>query len=303
MALQRDYLSSPARHVDAAPAPVAICCTVGWDQVPNFSVGTWSRIWPTTTLLIQSTFSNLSTPELAYCIAVLLFTFALRGSVGFGGAIGLPLLALAVPVKVLAPAWSLIGIVSSVAIIGKDRRHIAWRTFLTLLPGCALGIAAGLFFFTTLDAVLLARTLGAFIILYAGYSLWMTLRPAGSPPPVPPAVLKPAASFLSGAVGTLFGAMASIFFAMYLEASHANKQAFRATLSAMLLTLSVARSIGYAAVHELTLDSFILCAAALPAMGIGLLVGDRIHSGLSEQAFKRVVCAALFICGVPLLFK
>jgi len=246
---------------------------------------------------------NLSTPALAYCIAVLLFTFALRGSVGFGGAIGLPLLALAIPVKVLAPAWSLIGIVSSVAIIGKDRRHVAWRAFLSLMPGCALGIAAGLFLFKSLDAVLLARALGAFVILYAFYSAWMTTRPPASPPPVPPALLKPAASFLSGAVGTMFGAMASIFFAMYLEASHASKLAFRATLSAMLLTLSVARAIGYAAVDELTLDSFLLCAAALPAMGIGLLVGDRIHSGLSEQAFKRVVCVALFICGVPLLFK
>src|SRR5436190_20783059 len=45
---------------------------------------------------------NLSTPELAYCIAVLLFTFALRGSLGFGGAVGLPLLALVLPVKILA---------------------------------------------------------------------------------------------------------------------------------------------------------------------------------------------------------
>jgi len=75
---------------------------------------------------------------------------------------------------------------------------------------------------------------------------------------------------------------------MYLDASGANKQAFRATLSAMLMTLSVARTIGYAAVDELTLDSFILCAAALPAMGLGLLVGDRIHSGLSQAAFQRV---------------
>jgi len=71
----------------------------------------------------------------------------------------------------------------------------------------------------------------------------------------------------------------------------------------MLMALSVARAIGYAAVDELTLDSFILCAAALPAMGLGLLVGDPIHSGLSQAAFQRVVCAALFICSVPLLLK
>ena len=246
---------------------------------------------------------NLSTPELTYCIAVLLFTFALRGSLGFGGAVGLPLLALVIPVKILAPAWSLVGIVSSAAIIGRDRRHVARRAFLRLLPGCALGIAAGLFLFKSLDAVLLARSLGAFIILYAIHSLWMTTRPAGSTPPVPPALLRPLASFFSGAVGTMFGAMASIFFAMYLDASGANKQTFRATLSAMLLTLSIARTVGYAAVNELTLDSFVLCAAAIPAMGLGLLVGDRIHSGLSQTAFQRVVCAALFLCGVPLLLK
>src|SRR5438552_17951543 len=97
--------------------------------------------------------------------------------------------------------------------------------------------------------------------------------------------------------------MASIFFAMYLDASGANTPPFRATLSAMLLTLSVARTVGYAAVHELTLDSFILCAAAVPAMGLGLLVGDKIHSGLSQAAFQRVVSAALFLCGVPLILK
>jgi uncharacterized protein len=131
----------------------------------------------------------------------------------------------------------------------------------------------------------------------------MTIRPPGSSPPVPPALLRPLASLFSGAVGTMFGAMASIFFAMYLDASGAGKQTFRATLSAMLMTLSVARTIGYAAVNELTLDSFILCAAAIPAMGLGLLVGDKIHSGLSQAAFQRVVCAALFLCGVPLLLK
>jgi uncharacterized membrane protein YfcA len=246
---------------------------------------------------------DLSTLELAYCIAVLLFTFALRGSLGFGGSVGLPLLALVIPVKIIAPAWSLVGIVSSVAIIGHDRQYVDTRAFLRLLPGCAIGVAAGLFLFKTLDAVLLARALGAFIILYAIYSLWMSTRPTGSTPPVPPKLLRPFASFFSGAVGTMFGSMASIFFAMYLDASGANKQTFRATLSAMLLTLSVARTAGYAAVNELTLDSFILCAAAVPAMGLGLLVGDRIHSGLSPAAFQRVVCAALFLCGMPLLLR
>lgn len=240
---------------------------------------------------------SLSPLELAYCVAVLLINFMLRGSLGFGGALGLPLLALVLPVKVLAPAWSLVGIVSSAAIVGTGRRHVDWREFRHLLPGCLLGILAGLFVFKALDAQLLARALGAFVILYAVYS-WL-----GTKPPIRQSVLRPVSSFLSGVVGTVFGAMATIFFGMFLDAGKLAKDAFRATMSAMILTISVARTIGYAAVGELTLDSLILCAAALPAMGIGLLVGDRIHTGLSQAAFQRLVCAALFLCGLPLLFK
>jgi uncharacterized membrane protein YfcA len=51
------------------------------------------------------------------------------------------------------------------------------------------------------------------------------------------------------------------------------------------------------------MDSFILCAAALPFMGLGLVVGDRLHTGLSEKGFQRLVCGALFVCGLPLLLK
>jgi uncharacterized membrane protein YfcA len=246
---------------------------------------------------------GLSPWELAYGVAVLLFTFGLRGSLGFGGSVGLPLLALVIPVKVLAPAWSLIGIVSSATIIGRDRKHVSMADFLGLMPGCLLGVLAGLFVFKTLDAALLARALGGFVLLYACYTAWMATRPADAKPPISAAILKPFASFFSGAVGTMFGAMASIFFTLYVAAGGANKHVLRATVSAMLLTLSVIRTTGYAAVDELTPDSLILCAAAIPFMGLGLLFGDKIHSGLSERAFQRMVAGALFVCGLPLVLK
>ena len=245
----------------------------------------------------------LSPAELAWCVGVLLFTFGLRGSVGFGGSVGMPLLALVLPVKVIAPAWSLIGIVSSAAILGHDRKYVDRRAFLGLLPGCALGIVAGLTLFKTLDSAMLARALGAFVTAYGLYTLWLTARAPGAKAPLPAGLLRAVGSFFSGAVGTLFGAMASIFFSIYVETTGAGKEVFRATVSAMLLTLSVLRTVAYAAVGELTFDAFILTAAALPAMGVGLLVGDRIHSGLSPRAFQRLVGAALLVCGAPLLLK
>jgi uncharacterized membrane protein YfcA len=141
--------------------------------------------------------------------------------------------------------------------------------------------------------VTLGRALGVFIIGYAAYS-WRKPRFQSK-------LLRPVASVFSGIVGTIFGAMATIFFAIYMDAGRMSKDAFRATMSAMILTISLARTAGYAAVGELTWDSVILCAASIPAMGLGLLIGDRIHTGLSPLAFQRFVCVALAVTGVALV--
>lgn len=246
--------------------------------------------------------ATLSPFELAYCCAVMLLAYGLRGSTGFGGAIGMPLLALVVPIKTLVPVWTLLGFASSLAILGRDRRHVARRDFIAFVPWCLVGIAAGLYLFKTLDARTLARGLGVLVLGYACYSLWATLRP------LPgwrwlPRVLGPLASTLSGVVGTLFGTMGSIFFAMYLEARALAKDQFRATMSAMLLTLSAVRGAGYFAVGEFTRDAMLMFAAALPLMLIGIYIGDRIHVRLSEMTFRRLVSATLFLCGIPLLLR
>ena len=245
---------------------------------------------------------ELSALEIAYCCAVLLLSYALRGSSGFGGVIGLPLLAIVIPVKILAPAWTLLGIASSLAILGRDRMHVARREFVRFLPWCVLGVALGLYLFKALDADALARALGVLILLYAGYSLWLTTRPR-APAPLP-AWIRPLAATLSGALGTMLGATATIFFAIYLGGAHAlEKRAFRATVSAMLLSLSVLRAIAYAAVGEFTDEALVVFIAALPAMALGIYVGGRFHASISEVAFRRLVCAILALCAVPLLLK
>lgn len=108
---------------------------------------------------------------------------------------------------------------------------------------------------------------------------------------------------LSGIVGTLFGTMGTVFFAMYLDARSLAKEAFRATMSAMLLTLSLVRGIGYYATGEFTRDALIVFAAILPVMLVGIYIGDRIHVRLSEVTFRRLVGATLLLCGVPLLLR
>jgi uncharacterized membrane protein YfcA len=246
--------------------------------------------------------ADLPPLAIAYCVVVMLLAYGLRGSTGFGGALGMPLLALVLPIKVLVPVWTLLGFASSVAILGRDRRHVDYRAMLAFMPWCALGIGVGLYFFKLLDAQMLTRGLGIVVLLYAVQSLVGVVRP-GSIPHWLRRAIEPVAGVLSGGVGTMFGSMGSVFFAMYLDARAVAKDAFRATTSAMLLLLCVARGVGYYAVGEFTREAWLMFAAAFPLMMLGIYLGDRIQVRLSEQTFRKLVCATLFVCAIPLILK
>ena len=243
----------------------------------------------------------LTPPEAVYCIMVLVASYALRGSTGFGGFAAMPLLALVIPLKVLVPVWTLLTISSSATLFGKDRRHVSMALILRILPSCTLGIALGLYLFKVLDAALLARGLGALVTGYGLYALWQ-MRGTGTERKSPPGVAT-AAGFLAGAVGTVFGTMASIFFAIYMDAIRVTKEQFRGTLAALMMTLALVRGLGYFAVGEFGRESLLLFAAALPFLLLGICLGDRIHTSISETTFRRVVCAILILSGIPLMLK
>jgi len=246
--------------------------------------------------------ADLGAFEIAYCVLVMLLAYGLRGSTGFGGALGMPLLALVLPIKLLVPVWTLLGFASSAAILGRDRKHVDYRAMIAFMPWCAVGIVVGLYFFKSLDSRVLTRALGVVVLLYAVQSLVGVLR-AGAMPVWLRRAIEPVAGVLSGGVGTMFGSMGSVFFAMYLDARAVAKDAFRATTSAMLLLLCIARFVGYYAVGEFTLDAWLMFAAAFPLMLIGIYVGDRIQVNLSEQTFRKLICGTLFLCGIPLVLK
>ena len=63
------------------------------------------------------------------------------------------------------------------------------------------------------------------------------------------------------------------------------------------------RGAGYWAVGEYTREALVTAAIALPMMLAGIFIGNRIHTGLSELAFRRLVSGALMASGLALLVK
>jgi uncharacterized protein len=214
----------------------------------------------------------------------------------------MPLLALVIPMKVLVPAWTLMGIASSLTVLGRDRRHIVVRDLVRIIPACILGVGIGLYFFAVLDTVTLARGLGVAIILYGAYSLWAATRESGGQR-LAPGLVGPLSGILGGIAGATFGTMASLFFAVYLDALRVTKVEFRATISALLLTMGIVRGIGYYAIDEYGSEVWLLFAGGLPLMLLGMFLGDRIHARISEKVFRRLVSTVLILSGLALLIR
>jgi Predicted permeases len=244
--------------------------------------------------------STLTAPEIAYCALVLVLSFALRGGIGFGAA-ALPLIALVLPMKLVVPVFTVLGVFSSWSVVFTDARHVVWRELLRLLPYTIVGALIGLYFYNAFDAHTLAQGLGALVLAYGSVTLWQSLRkrPATK---WPQGVLLPCAGTLAGIVGTLFGAMAGVFYAIYLDMQNLDKHRFRATVAATLLALGVIRGAGYYAVGAYDRDALIATAAALPLMYLGVALGNRMHANLSEIAFRRLLSIVLIASGIPLIF-
>ena len=237
---------------------------------------------------------------LAFCAVVVFAAYMLRGATGFGaGVVAIPLLALVMPLSVVIPVITTLGIAASFGQSLQEIRHVDWRALRGLALPSAIGLALGLWLFASLDQALLLKAFAAFIIAYGLWSL-LPRRPALR---LPAAALAAAAGSSGGLVATLFGGMAGPFYVIYLRALHLDKRRFRASMSSVLLCLGLVRAAGYGSLGFFDRRAAAALALFAPVMVFAMLAGDRWHARLDQAKFERVVALLLAGSGVALLLK
>jgi hypothetical protein len=232
-----------------------------------------------------------------YCILVVFAAYLIRGIAGFGsGLIAVPLLSLAAPVPLVVPLVVTLDYIGSASQGIRNLRQVAWREQWLLVPFMVVGIGLGLVLLRTIPPWLLARALGAFVVVFAIYQ-WLPARPLrGS------RVLAGVSGVLGGLVGTLFGT-GGPFYVIYLRLRDLDVGAFRATFATNFLLDGGIRLVAYAVMGLYGATTLRAVVLALPVAAVALLVGGRIHTGLSRTAFTRLISLLLFASGAALLLR
>jgi uncharacterized membrane protein YfcA len=240
---------------------------------------------------------SLDVELVAYGGLVLLLAYLVRGIAGFGsGLIAVPLLSAVAPVAAVVPVVVSLDYVGSASQGMRNLGRVSWAELLTLIPFTLVGVAMGLLMLRGVPTAVLSRALGGFVIAYAVYQFL----------PLPPLqgsrISAISCGLMGGLVGTLFGT-GGPFYAIYFNLRGLDKSAFRATFATNFLIDGGVRLTAYALSGLLSWQTLGWVAAALPLVATGLYVGGRIHVGLSQRGFVRLVCLILVASGTTLLIR
>ncbi|MCK5648096.1 MAG: sulfite exporter TauE/SafE family protein [Gammaproteobacteria bacterium] len=229
---------------------------------------------------------------------ILMAAYTIRGIAGFGsGLIAIPLLALMLPLSVTVPFVGFLDYSAALAHGFKLRSEIRWQQILPLLPFTLLGIFLALYLFNTLDAQLLKKFLGGFIISYALYTL-LTIKPHTNSSylwAIPSGIF-------DGLISTLFGT-GGPFYVVYLKLRQLRKSQFRATIVMIFLVDGGARMTAYAVNGLFTPQVLWLVLTLLPVLFAGLYAGHHLHIKINQQRFNLVINLLLIVSGIMLIIK
>ena len=178
------------------------------------------------------------------------------------------------------------------------RAHIPIERASILVLGSFVGIPLGVVVLQELDSDALQALVASTVIVTA---LLLYFRPVVEPGPGT-RTAQLATGFVSGVVGgsTSMGGPPIV---LYLLGREREIEAFRATLLAFFLPGSVLQIAILAGVGRITGDVLLLVAAALPAVGVGLLSGAWLRRHVEAERFRAIVVAVLVLTSAAVLIS
>lgn len=240
-------------------------------------------------------------PVLFWVVApvTLVFAYTVFGMSGFGSTvIAVPILAIWLPPTVVIPLMTLGDLAAAVTVGSAGRKHVSVPELKRIMPFMVVGIVAGVAVLVSVPQEPLKIGLAVFTMAVGAHSV-LNPAPKGT---ISPWWCIPAGSF-AGFFASVFGAGGPINVA-YLAGRLRDKGEIRATVSTIISISATIRTALYA-LAGLALKPVVLAgfAIGIPFAWLGLRLGSRIHTGLTNEQMRRVVGGVLMASGAVLLVR
>lgn len=242
---------------------------------------------------------------LAAFLLVVLLAFVTEAVVGFGSTVlVVTLSAHLYPLETVLAAYVPVNLLLSAYLVvrhhdGIDRRALKTR----ILPFVGLGMPLGLLLSPLREGTLLRALFATFVLLIAAIELWRVLsaRAATNPRPLGlPATV--AALVTGGVIHGIYGSGGPLV-VYYASRALPDKRVFRSTLSALWLVMNAALLSSFIWSGLLTAQTCQLSLWLLPALALGVWVGERIHGKVAPRPFRIGVFSLLLVAGGALLAR
>ncbi|CAN5829517.1 sulfite exporter TauE/SafE family protein [soil metagenome] len=227
-------------------------------------------------------------------VALALFLSAIiRQISGFGFALlSMPLISFIAGIRVATPLVAITGTTIGLLMFTNCWQQADRKALIRLLVTGLIGVPLGVMLFSHLPDEWVKRGLGALLLIYCLYSLLMPELPLMQD------------GLLTAGFGLISGLLTGAFntggppVVIYGTLRRWSPEEFRSTLQLYFLVTSAFAMLGHAVAGLWTSKILWFYLASLPALLLGLYLGDKINLMIPKQLFNRIIYGMLIVTGL-----
>ena len=244
---------------------------------------------------------DLSTTAIIASGLALLIGGLAKGSVG----VGLPLIGVPVMANFMSVPQTLMLLTVPIFLtniwqaIEGGNLSVVLRRFWPMAVALAVGIGVGAQLLIRLDDQTLYLIMGSVVLVQP---LLRLAQPQKFSIPGWLKSIGPAISFISGVIGGVSGFFGPLVMA-YLASLQLQKDLFTATIAMMFTIGGLSLMIFLSQVGLMRSGEFLASSIAMIPVAIGVYLGQKIRSKISQIQFERALTAILLLTGISLLAK
>lgn len=231
------------------------------------------------------------------CLILFLAGFV-QGLSGFGAVLfSLPLLSIFLDIKTVIPLVALAAQMMTLIVLVQLWRHLEWKKVYPLIIGAIPGVFVGVYFLKKFDTGAIYWLLGATLIVYALYSLFIQKSVKR---------IRERWAFLFGFLG---GCLGGAFSAsgppaiVYTSLSSWNKDQIKVTLQGYFILSGLFVITGHAVSGLTTITVLKFFTASVPMLVLGTYTGSFFYGMIQETGYRKIILILLVFLGLLMIYR